>query len=63
MDPTYSHYLGIDYSGAETPTPSMNGHRINLGRRETLPVLPWLKNMAKRRALATMSDLSGRVDT
>ena len=34
----YSRYIGIDYSGAQTPTTSLKGLRIFLADRQVLPV-------------------------
>ncbi|MBJ6724137.1 hypothetical protein [Geomesophilobacter sediminis] len=34
----FRRYIGIDYSGAETPTSSLKGLRIYLGERDVLPV-------------------------
>ncbi len=40
--PAFAHYVGIDYSGAETPTSSLKGLRVYLADRATAPeeVLP-----------------------
>jgi hypothetical protein len=40
--PAFARYLGIDYSGAETPTSSLKGLRIYLAARDRLPeeILP-----------------------
>jgi hypothetical protein len=35
--PMFDRYLGIDYSGAETPTSSLKGLRIYMGDRSSLP--------------------------
>jgi hypothetical protein len=34
----FSRYIGIDYSGAQTPTASLKGLRVYLADRQTLPV-------------------------
>lgn len=36
--PAYSRYIGIDYSGAETPTSSLKGLRVYEASHESLPV-------------------------
>jgi hypothetical protein len=36
--PFFSRYIGIDYSGAQTPTSSLKGLRVYLTNREALPV-------------------------
>lgn len=36
--PAYSRYIGIDYSGAETPTSSLKGLRVYEADRESMPV-------------------------
>jgi hypothetical protein len=36
--PAFQRYIGIDYSGAETPDASLKGLRVDLGDRESLPV-------------------------
>ena len=36
--PFFTRYIGIDYSGAETPTSSLKGLRVYLADREALPV-------------------------
>lgn len=36
--PTYQRYIGIDYSGAETPTSSLRGLRVYMGDRASPPV-------------------------
>ena len=38
----FSHYIGIDYSGAETPTASLKGLRVYLAEGRSMPseVLP-----------------------
>ena len=33
----FHRYIGIDYSGAETPTSSLKGLRVYMADRETLP--------------------------
>lgn len=33
----FNRYIGIDYSGAETPTSSLNGLRVYLADYESLP--------------------------
>ena len=35
---TFARYIGIDYSGAETPTASLKGLRVYLARNDALPV-------------------------
>lgn len=35
---TYSRYIGIDYSGAETPTASLKGLRVYLAEGDTPPI-------------------------
>ncbi len=37
VDPAFHRYVGIDYSGAETPTSSLRGLRVYLGDREKDP--------------------------
>jgi hypothetical protein len=37
MGPFFTRYIGIDYSGAQTPTTSLKGLRVYLVDRETLP--------------------------
>jgi len=36
--PGFDRYIGIDYSGAETPTSSLRGLRVYAGDRKTAPV-------------------------
>jgi hypothetical protein len=36
--PSFARYLGIDYSGAQTPTTSLKSLRVYLADRKTLPV-------------------------
>src|SRR5260370_32837019 len=36
--PAFAHTIGIDYSGAETPTSSLKGLRVYLAEGDTLPV-------------------------
>ena len=36
--PTFARTIGIDYSGAETPTPSLKGLRVYLAEGRTFPV-------------------------
>jgi hypothetical protein len=36
--PAFSRYIGIDYSGAQTPESSLKGLRVYLASRKTLPV-------------------------
>lgn len=36
--PGFSRYIGIDYSGAQTPTSSLKGLRVYMADRQTLPV-------------------------
>jgi hypothetical protein len=36
--PAFAHYIGIDYSGAETPTASLKGLRIYMAERSSPPV-------------------------
>jgi hypothetical protein len=38
IKPTFSRYIGIDYSGAETPDSSLKGLRVYEARSESLPV-------------------------
>ena len=40
--PTFDRYIGIDYSGAKTPSDSLSGLRVNMAAGEALPaeVLP-----------------------
>ena len=38
MNPSYQRYIGIDYSGAETPHSSLKGLRVYEADREFLPV-------------------------
>ena len=40
--PAFARYIGIDYSGAETPTSSLKGLRVYLADRTSPPaeVLP-----------------------
>jgi hypothetical protein len=42
MSPAFDRYIGIDYSGAETPTSSLKGLRVYMADRASLPseVLP-----------------------
>ena len=35
--PLFTRYIGIDYSGAETPTSSLKGLGVYLAGRKTLP--------------------------
>jgi hypothetical protein len=35
--PAFTRYIGIDYSGAETPTSSLKGLRVYLADRKILP--------------------------
>ncbi len=35
--PTFSRYIGIDYSGAETPESSLKGLRVYMASRESMP--------------------------
>ena len=37
-DPGFDCYIGIDYSGAETPTSSLKGLRVYMADRKTAPV-------------------------
>ncbi len=37
-DPGFDCYIGIDYSGAETPTSSLRGLRVYMADRKTAPV-------------------------
>ncbi len=37
-DPLFKRYIGIDYSGAETPTSSLKGLRVYMATPGTLPV-------------------------
>jgi hypothetical protein len=36
--PSFTHYIGIDYSGAETPTSSLKGLRVYVADRSSPPV-------------------------
>jgi hypothetical protein len=36
--PNFDRYIGIDYSGAQTPTSSLSGLRVYLADRATAPV-------------------------
>jgi hypothetical protein len=36
--PSFARYIGIDYSGAETPNASLKGLRIYLAERDMAPV-------------------------
>lgn len=36
--PAFQRYIGIDYSGAETPDSSLKGLRVYEGSRESMPV-------------------------
>ena len=36
--PAFEHYVGIDYSGAETPTASLKGLRVYVATRRSPPV-------------------------
>jgi hypothetical protein len=40
--PAFDRYVGIDYSGAQTPTSSLRGLRVHMADRASLPceVLP-----------------------
>ena len=38
VDPIFDCYIGIDYSGAETPTSSLKGLRVYLAESDTLPM-------------------------
>lgn len=38
QSPAFQHYIGIDYSGAETPDSSLKGIRVYEASRESLPV-------------------------
>jgi hypothetical protein len=52
----YSRYIGVDYSGAETPTASLKGLRVYLAERDVPPVEvlppPSLKKYWTRRGIA-----------
>jgi hypothetical protein len=37
MNPAFERYIGIDYSGAETPTSSLKGLRVYEADRLTAP--------------------------
>ncbi len=37
-NPAFEQYIGIDYSGAKTPTSSLKGLQVYMADRETLPV-------------------------
>jgi hypothetical protein len=55
-NPFFSRYIGIDYSGAETPDSSLQGLRVYQANRESLPVEmqppPSLRKYWTRRGLA-----------
>ncbi|MFN2118629.1 MAG: hypothetical protein ACK2T1_13225 [Candidatus Promineifilaceae bacterium] len=36
--PFFNRYIGIDYSGAQTPTASLKGFRVFLADRKALPM-------------------------
>ena len=36
--PFFARYIGIDYSGAQTPTASLKGLRVYLARGEGAPI-------------------------
>jgi len=36
--PQFNRYIGIDYSGAETPTSSLSRLRVYMARRDSAPV-------------------------
>jgi hypothetical protein len=36
--PQFNRYIGIDYSGAKTPTSSLKGLRVYVARRASAPV-------------------------
>ena len=38
MSPAFDRYIGIDYSGAETPAASLKGLRVYMADRTTPPV-------------------------
>jgi hypothetical protein len=38
MMPAFDHYIGLDYSGARTPTASLKGLRVYLAEGDALPV-------------------------
>ncbi len=38
--PTFVRYIGIDYSGAQTPTASLNGLRVSLRAPAPAQTLP-----------------------
>ena len=38
IKPRFSRYIGIDYSGAETPDSSLKGLRVYEASRESVPV-------------------------
>lgn len=38
IKPRFSHYIGIDYSGAETPDSSLKGLRVYEASRKSMPV-------------------------
>jgi hypothetical protein len=54
--PTFDRYVGIDYSGAETPTSSLKGLRVYMADRNSLPVEvhppPSLRKYWTRRGIA-----------
>jgi hypothetical protein len=37
MRPKFSRYIGVDYTGAETPDSGLKGLRVYEGYRESLP--------------------------
>lgn len=55
-NPSFSRYIGIDYSGAETPDSSLKGLRVYQANRESFPVEmqppPSLRKYWTRRGLA-----------
>ena len=52
----FDHYVGIDYSGAETPTSSLKGLRVYVAERESppeeVPPPPSRKKYWTRRGIA-----------
>ncbi len=36
--PAFAQYIGIDYSGAQTPTTSLKGLRVNMAEGDAAPV-------------------------
>lgn len=38
MLPVFDHYIGIDYSGAQTPTASLEGLRVYMAEGDAPPI-------------------------